>query len=645
MNTRLSKLLAAVVLVLGAGCPACRLGSQRPAGILLITLDTTRADRLGCYGDTTAVTPNLDALAKESVRFADAMTAVPTTLPSHSTMFTGFYPPTHGVRYNGMFRLGDASVTIAERLRDAGFATGAVPAAYPVYAKSGLAQGFDTYKDLFSEPNAQNRSPNAERSAADVVKLGLETIRAAGAKPFFVWLHFYEPHYPYVPPFPYSSRFRDHPYDGEIAYVDKQLGELFAALKKDGVWDRIVVLVAGDHGEGLYEHGERMHSELAYQSTLQVPLLIKAPGGKPGTVVQEPVTLADVAPTVLDLAGLPVPAGLDGISLRPTLRSGKAPIRPLYFETYAGSLAFAWSPIEGIRRGKWKLIRSKDAELFDLTADPQEANDRSALDAATAADLGALLDERLARWAKSAAPATTTEAPVDAEALARLAALGYVGGTVSSTRRGGPNPKDLAHLESELLHLQGLMTQRDFANAILAVPSILHADPGNRLTLNAAAEAAANLGDFPGAERYAKETMARYPEYLPAVVTLGRVQVAKKDFHAAETVFRDGLTRFPDEPILVYSLALSLVAQGRAGDAEPLVVKALAGKSPDPGFHVLHALCRATAKDYPAAKRALQQAIAGGYQQMDALRREPLLAPLRDMPGFEEALVPPKKGA
>jgi len=644
MSASLSKRVAAAVFLFVAGASACGSRASRPAGVLLITLDTTRADHLGCYGDASAETPNLDALAKESVRFGQAMAAVPTTLPSHSTMFTGLYPPTHGVRYNGMFRLGDLSVTIAERLRDAGFVTGAVPAAFPVNAKTGLGQGFDTYKDMFSEPGSEKLAPNAERSAAEVVRLGLETIHAAREKPFFVWLHFFEPHYPYTPPFPYASRFRDHPYDGEIAYVDKQLGELFAALKKDGLWDRIVVVVAGDHGEGLYEHGERMHSELAYQSTLRVPLLIKARGGQQGVVVNEPVTLADVAPTVLDLAGLPVPEGLDGISLREALHAGKAPLRLLYFETFAGSLAFGWSPIEGVRRGKWKLIRGRDTELYDLDADPGETNDLDGVDALTASDLAALLDVSLERWKASAVPATPTEAPVDAEALSRLASLGYVGGTVSNSSRGGPNPKDLVHLESELLLLQDLMAQRQLARAMLAIPDILRADPGNRLALHDAAEASAGLGDFASAETYARELIKRYPEFLPAVVTLGRVQVAKKDYKGAETVFRDGLLRFPDEPILLYSVALSLIARGRAADAEPLTVKALAGTHPDPAFHVLLAVCRASASDFAGAKKALEQALAGGYQNTAGLRIEPLFAPLRSIPGFEAILVP-KKGA
>jgi arylsulfatase A-like enzyme len=633
---------AVAALALAAlGTPAC-LGMSKPRGILLITLDTTRPDHLGCYGYTSAVTPQLDALAKESVRFDQAMAAVPTTLASHATMFTGYYPPTHGVRYNGMFRLGDTSVTVAELLKGAGYVTGAVPAAFPVNAKTGIGQGFDTYKDLWSEPGSAGLKASASRLAADVTKLGLETIRAAGDKPFFVWLHYYDPHYPYEPPFPYSSKFRDHPYDGEIAYVDKQLGELFAGLKKDGAWDRIAVIVAGDHGEGLYEHGERMHSQLAYQSTLRVPLLVKTPGASAGSLVREPITLADLAPTILDLAGLKVPKGLDGMSLRPLLKGGTIPVRPLYFETFAGALAFGWSPIEGVRRGPWKLIRGADTELFDLNSDPNEMNDVVRTDATTASDLGAELDADLARWKTTAIPAAETEAPIDAESLARLAALGYVGGTMADARRGGANPRDLVHLESELLLVQDLMDGRQFQRAMLAIPGILKSDPANRIALQSAAEASAHLRDFDQAERYARDVIARYPEYLPAAVTLGRIQVAKKNHPEAEKVFRDGLTRFPDEPVLVYSLAMALVSENRPADAEPLVTRALAGKNPDPGFHVLHALCRASASDLPGAKAALAKAIAGGYPYLDTLRREPIMAPLRAIPDFEETIAPKK---
>ncbi|HEX4825667.1 MAG TPA: sulfatase-like hydrolase/transferase [Candidatus Polarisedimenticolaceae bacterium] len=632
----------AVLLAIALFAMSCG-GASRPAGIVLITLDTTRADHLGCYGDAAAVTPNLDALAKEGVRFEQAMTAVPTTLPSHATMFTGVYPPSHGVRYNGMFRLTDASVTVAKRLHDAGFATRAVPAAAPVAASSGLGQGFDVYLDLFSGPNGANLAPGTSRPASEVTKLGLEAIDGVGAKPFFLWLHYYDAHYPYDPPFPFSAKFREHPYDGEIAFIDKQLGVLFEEIKKRGLWDRLAIVVAGDHGEGLYEHGERMHSELAYQSTLRVPLLVKAPGARSGTVVKVPVTLADVAPTILDLAGQPVPSGLDGITLREALRGTEPPARTLYFETLAGSLAFGWSPIEGIRRGKWKLIRSSDPELYDLEKDPAENENLAGSNKDLVTDLTSVLEDDVARWSKSA-PASASEVPADPDTLARLASLGYIGGTVSTAKWSGRNPKDLVHLESELLLIQDFMTQRDYAHAMLAIPGVLANDPDNRLALQSAADASAGLRNFDDAERYARKTIEKYPESLPARVTLGRTYVARKDYPGAEKAFREGLEKFPDEPILVYSLALTLIAEKRPRDAEPIVLAALGRKNPDPGFHVLHALCRAMAKDDAAAKAALEKAMAAGYTNVDRLRSEPLMAPLKAIPGFDETIAPKKAG-
>jgi arylsulfatase A-like enzyme len=643
MRRASASLLIGSVLAMVVGGASCPGKPVPPAGIVLITLDTTRADHLGCYGDASASTPNLDAFSKEAVRFDQAMTAVPTTLPSHATMFTGVYPPSHGVRYNGMFRLGDASVTVAERLHDAGFSTGAVPAAYPVFVKSGLSQGFDTYRDLFSEPGNAVLGPAAERKAADVTRIGLEVIKAAGTKPFFVWLHYYDAHYPYEPPFPYSSKFREHPYDGEIAYVDAQLGELFSALRAQGLWDRTVILIAGDHGEGLFEHAEKMHSQLAYQTTLRVPLLVKGTGATKASVIHEPVTLADVAPTILDLAGLPVPAGLDGISLKGALNGREPPRRALYFETLAGSLNFGWSPIEGMRRGKFKLIGSSDPELYDLDADPAETNNLYASDATTAADLQAAIDRTISQSSASASPAQETAAPLDPGALAQLASLGYIGGSVTEARRGGPSPRSMVHLEGELLLLQDVMMQRLFRNALASAANILRDDPGNRFALNAAADASFAVRDLDAAKRFGHELLTRYPEFVPGIVTQGRIAVAAKDYPTAEKLFRGGLLKNPGEPVLVYSLALTLVAEKRPAEAQPLVEKALERKGADPSFIVVLALCRAVSGDAAGAKSELTRAIAAGYNDEQSVRTEPVLEPLRKIPGFE-TIVWPKKG-
>jgi tetratricopeptide (TPR) repeat protein len=331
--------------------------------------------------------------------------------------------------------------------------------------------------------------------------------------------------------------------------------------------------------------------------------------------------------------------------MRPYESDGLTLFRALAdFETLSGSLNFGWSPIEGMRRGKWKLIRSSETELYDLDADPAETKDVHESESAVASDLEATLSHAVATWEKTGTPAQATAAPLDADALTRLASLGYVGGTVTSAHRGGPSPRTMAHLEGELLLLQDMMIQGEHREALTSVENVLRDDPGNRLALSSGAVACFALRDLDGAKRYGRELLKRYPEFVPGVVTQGRVAVAEKDYKSAEAYFRDGLAKSPDEPILVYSLALSLIAQQRAQEAQPLVEKALRAPGADAKFRVVLALCRAIAGDAAGAKAELSRAVAAGYDDIATLRNEPLLAPLRKIPGFEEA-VTPKKGA
>jgi len=626
---------AALLGALAAGCAR----APRPDAILLITLDTTRADRLGCYGYKGGTTPNLDAFAAESVRFEEAQSPVPVTLPSHASMFTGRYPAAHGVRYNGMFKLGDGAVTVAELLKEASWRTGAVPAAYPVAAKTGIGQGFETYDDMFEEPGAKKLPPNAERKAEEVTRRGIAWIEACPpGRKFFLWLHYYDPHLDYDPPFPFSVRFRDHPYEGEIAYMDREVGKVFEALKKKSLYDKMLILVAGDHGEGLYDHGEKMHQNLVYQSTLRVPLLVKPPGRPRPRVVGEPVSLVDVGPTILDYAGLPLPADTDGISLRPAIEGGSLPRRELYFEALAGALVFGWSPLEGVRRGKWKFIRSVSPELYDLEADPAEANNLFETDRDLASDLEASLRAMLGRFEKNEGQAESVAAPLDREEMERLASLGYIGGTVTEARRGGPNPKDLVHLEGTVSLGRGLMGSRSYEEALRVWQIVLAEDPGNRYALHAAAVAASRLGRLDLAQQYTEELTRRYPEYLPAWVGLGELRVAKRDFKGAVEVFREGLRHHPEAPALSYRLGLALLASGDPGEAVRVIEAAIA-KGPKeeelPSFLVVRALCRARLGDPAGARQALQDAIAKGYRDREVLEKEPLLAPLRAVPGFK----------
>jgi tetratricopeptide (TPR) repeat protein len=553
-------------------------------------------------------------------------------------MFTGLYPPGHGVRYNGVFRVGASTPTVAERLHEAGFATAGFPAAFPVTARTGLSRGFDVYRDLFEESGGRDLPMNAERKGEDVVNLATEWLAGAGDKRFFAWVHLFDAHWPYEPPFPFSAEFADRPYDGEIAYADKQLGRLFEALRARKMWDGVLVIVAGDHGEGLFDHGERQHGHLVYESTLRVPLVIKPPHAGRPRVVRDPVTLADLAPTILDYAGAAIPADLHGTSLREAVRSGSVPKRDLYFESLTGSLNYGWSPIEGLRRGAWKLIRSSVPELYDLASDPGETQNAIAREPQLAEDLSERLATSLAAWSH-AAPDDTSAGRLDPETLARLANLGYVGGSVGGAAKGAPSPAAKIHLEGELLQLRDLVGGKTWPEALATARRILEDDPGNRFALYNGAFAATQLPDMKAGRALAAECVRRYPEFKDGVVLAAQLEIRERRYDAAIDLLRLGLQKNPGDPELGYPLAASLISSGKMEQARPLVDAALEAKDADPSFYVLRALSRARSGDPAGAMEALRDAFAHGYRDLETLRSEPTLAPLRAVRGFDAALV------
>jgi hypothetical protein len=479
----------------------------------------------------------------------------------------------------------------------------------------------------------------AERRAEDVVRLATAWLDGVGERRFFLWVHLFDPHWPYEPPFPFSAEFAERPYDGEVAYADRELGKLFEALRAKGLWRETVIVVAGDHGEGLYEHNERQHGSLVYETTLHVPLIVKGAGRPRAVVVEEPVTLADVAPTILDLAGVPVPAGLHGISLRGAL-SGRPPERrELYFESLTGSLNYGWSPLEGLRRGTWKVIRSSAPELYDLEDDPQERTNVITREAQVGDDLQAHLDASLASWTNAAPTGDSTRAAPDAEALARLASLGYVGGTVSGEGRGGPAPASKIHLEGELLQLRDLSAEKEWAAALEAARRVLADDPGNRFALYHGALAASRRDDLATARSLATACTTRYPDFTSGWVLAAEIEIAAKDLGRAVALLREALARTPSDPKLGYMLAVALVAARQPAEATRLVDAALQAPGADPSYFVVRGLIRARAGDEQGAMAALRDAFARGYRDLETLRTEPLLAPLRSLPGFRDAVA------
>jgi arylsulfatase A-like enzyme len=406
--------LAAAVLVLLAS------GFARPArqlNVLLITLDTTRADRLSPYGLMDASMPHLERLAREGVVFDRAYSVAPLTLPAHATLLTGLLPPGHGVRDNADAALAETHTTLAELLGARGYRTGAFVGSVVLGADRGLAQGFDVYGGV--EPRAL-LSQSLQRRGDAVVSDALDWLRTAGDSTFLLWTHLYDPHAPYDPPEPYGSTHVD-PYVGEIMFADAQIGRLLDVLDRRRLTERTLVVVVGDHGEGLGEHGEATHGLFVYDAVLRVPLIVRAPAIKSRRVA-DLASLTDVLPTIVELLGLPTHSS-DGWSLVPALRGEAGPARELYAESLYG-LRFGGAPSLTLRDERYKLISGRRTELYDLARDPFEtrniAQERGSVADAMRRHLDAVAG-RLPARADRAAPG----APSDLRE--RLAALGYTG--------------------------------------------------------------------------------------------------------------------------------------------------------------------------------------------------------------------------
>jgi arylsulfatase A-like enzyme/Flp pilus assembly protein TadD len=418
--------------------------------LLVITIDTLRADHVGAYGYQAARTPHLDQLAADGVLFSRAFSHVPLTLPSHLTLFTGQLPAVHGVRDNGR-RFVSGVRTLAEIARDKGYSTAAFVGAFPLDSRFGLDCGFQTYDDLYGEGTAVRDMTFIERRAEDVNRKAEDWIRANGRNPFFVWVHYYDPHAPYDPPSPFAEEFAGREYDGEIAYTDFYVGKLLETLEKAGLRGNTLIVLASDHGEGLGEHKEKTHGIFIYDSTLHVPLIISYPKALPrGRVITAPVGLQDVLPTVLDLMGWPEENGLPGCSLVPAMARPKAarpdPDRAFYIESLAPLLGRNWAPLRGIRTSDWKYIDAPIAELYDLAADPGETV--NVLD--KHADVGRRLRGELEAMIKtqSAAVSDAPAARVDEETRRKLMSLGYLSGGAVESKSPHPDPKTMIEFDN-----------------------------------------------------------------------------------------------------------------------------------------------------------------------------------------------------
>jgi arylsulfatase A-like enzyme len=616
LHARLTVLLLPLLLA------ACSDGPGPATHIVLVTFDTTRADRLGCYGNESGLTPNLDRFASGATVFEQAVAQTPTTLPSHATILTGVYPQDHGVRYNLIYRLSPEALTLAERLQAAGFATAAFPATYILDRKFGLDQGFETFADPPAFPKGARGHPDdVLRPAEEGVDLALDWLAGQRGKKAFVWLHFYEPHHPYSPPFPYSAEYRARPYDGEIAYADEQFGRLFDRLREEEAWDRTLLVVVGDHGEGLHDHSEAYHAYLVYETTQHVPLIVRAPRARAGRV-SEPVVLADLVPTIVDLAGLPVPDGLRGISLRPAF-SGKAlPRRDLYFESLSGALNFGWAELKGIRSGRWKLIDSFDPELYDLEADPGEQVNLAGLEPERVEDLRVEL-RALADPLETVVAAEQAQDPVlDAETQLFLASLGYVGSVTGGGSAEEPvHPRDAIDMSVELLSAQRAVAEKRWDPVLELGRYVLERDPGNKWALNASVTALVALGRPVEAQDIGAEFVRLYPDNERAYIQLAIAYQAQQESESAYDVLKQGLRAVPDSEALVYYSVVAAFEARHESVCESELRDALAVHPGSGRLLVLRARCEAEGGAPETALATLHEAHEVGFHEFKLLER------------------------
>jgi len=472
---------------------------SRPS-LLLITIDTLRADRVGAYGHREALTPNLDALAAAGTLYEEAFTHTPVTLPAHATLLTGRLPPEHGVRSNSFYRLPEGETTIAEILRGEGFRTAGFVAGAPLDRRFGLAQGFDTYDDELSP--ARGGQLMAERDAAAVADAALEWLKGVGDAPFFLWVHFFDPHHPYQPPQSFLS-LTGSAYEGEVAFCDQEIGKLVGALKGSGRLSTTLLVATSDHGESLGEHGEATHGIFLYDATLRVPLILSGPGIPRGVRdPRGPVGLVDILPTLLGRLGLAARAGLSGRDL-----FGQEPSELLYAETYLPRDFYNWSELKAVRSLRMKFVEAPVRELYDLTDDPGETRNLAAERPESVRQLVA----RMEAWAQS-----EKENPFqpDSGLLEQLTSLGYVAGGRAAGLTGGPSagrsdPKAKIGLVVEMDQAIGRLATRDFAAAERKLREILQLDPENSLAAHYLGEVLSELGrDREAIEAYGRAIQA-----------------------------------------------------------------------------------------------------------------------------------------
>ena len=513
----------------------CSCSGPEPPNVLVISIDTLRADHLGSYGFEKETTPNLDALAQESARFDTVWSPAPMTLPAHASMLTGTIPPTHGIHDNLSYRLAEDQYTLAELLEDAGYTTGAIVSSFVLDSQFNLDQGFDTYNDDFREEH--KIAFLSERKGDETTALTLDWLDDHHDELFFLFLHYYDPHDDYDPPEPFATRFPDDLYSGEIAFTDSLVGKVLDKLDELGVDESTVIVVTGDHGEMLGEHGELTHGYFIYRNALRVPLLIKAPGVAPA-VVDETAGLIDIAPTIAGLVDLELPAAVEGRDLSGRLQGGK-PERArtaFYSESVTANRYYGAATLVGLVQGPWKYVHTTRPELYDLAKDLEEASNVVEEHPSIALGMKESLEASL-RGASANDDEGADAAELDEAARRKLAALGYLSGSADAPKLtldpGKDDPKDWIGFYRRHQELEKLV----------------------------------NVGAYERARELASNLVTENPQFAAGYLQLARIATETRDLQSASTAYERAIEIDPGNAGAHYNLANILRTLGRTEEA------------------------------------------------------------------------------
>ncbi|MFB3922030.1 MAG: sulfatase-like hydrolase/transferase [Terriglobia bacterium] len=514
--------------------------------VIIITIDTLRADHLACYGYRRIQTPNIDSLASTATRFSRAYTPVPITLPAHTALFTGSFPMATGVHDFAVNKVPASAVTLAEILRQNGYATGAFIGAPVLDSTYGLNQGFETYFDNFDFSRLDEaRADEIKRRGNIVVDEALSWLKQTSRRPFFLWAHLYDPHYPYTPPEPFATQYRDRPYDGEIAFADAQVGRLMAFLKETGSFTDSVVVLASDHGEGLGDHGENKHGFFIYNSTIHVPLLVKVPGAKPRLAGEE-VSLVDVMPTVLQILRIAIPPSVQGRSLlsqilgRPAASSSN-----IYAESFLPLLHFSWSQLRSLQWRGLKYIEAPHPELYDTVADPRETKNLFDVRQADAHLLRDRLFTILRRYTPVTGETSNEKALADPALLERLQSLGYVaissGTFADNSGKALPDPKDRIQVYELFWEAMAAGTHGRYEESLRKLREAEKLEPDSLPILFLTALDYFQMKNYPQAIGFFNRILILKPKYAPPYYYLGVIYAQGSNIEVAVANFKKAL--------------------------------------------------------------------------------------------------------